>query len=173
MTDTEKEKTEIEKVGEDLFNYAIDREDVKWLVARLPETASVKPTTVEYELQILKIVGVGWSLSYYLETSPVKNTLMENYWNAINEFSRDLSVTTKYMAGQDIDYFEILKERLNLYVETMAGNTEATEPAEVIGPEFARLCGNGEDLFAFMSSSKLFMSVTQRVKAYLEAVKLR
>ena len=37
----------------DLFHYAIDREDVKWLLARLHPEAQVQRTTVEYELQLL------------------------------------------------------------------------------------------------------------------------
>lgn len=173
MNDSEKEKTEIEKAGEDLLNYAIDREDIKWLLARLPEAASVRPATVEYELQILKIISVGWSISYFLESSPLKNTLLEIYWQSVNEFSRDLSVTTKYMAGHDIDYFQILKDRLDTYLAAMDKNDGAVEPATVIGPEFAGLCGNRDDIFAFMSGSKLFMSTSQRVKDYLEALKLR
>jgi hypothetical protein len=58
-------KTEIEKAGEALFNFAVDREDVKALVANLPEETDIQGVTVEYELQILKIISVGWSISYY------------------------------------------------------------------------------------------------------------
>ena len=58
-------KTEIEKAAEALFNFAVDREDVKALVANLPEETDIQGVTVEYELQILKIISVGWSISYY------------------------------------------------------------------------------------------------------------
>jgi hypothetical protein len=60
-----RQKTEIEKAGEALFNFAVDREDVKALVANLPEETDIQGVTVEYELQILKIISVGWSISYY------------------------------------------------------------------------------------------------------------
>jgi len=32
MENSEKPKSNVEQAGEDLFNYAIDREDVKWLM---------------------------------------------------------------------------------------------------------------------------------------------
>lgn len=173
MENQEKKKTEIEKAGDDLFNFAIDREDLKWLMNRLPEEAGVKRNTVEYELQILKIISVGWSVSFYLENSPLKTSLLEYFWNEINKFSRELSETTGLMTGQDIDYFQILKERLDTYVEALNKNPEAKEPAEVIGPEFARICGNADDIFAFMTSSKMFMGAVGRVREYLETIKLR
>ena len=58
----EEKKSDIEKVRDDLFNFAIDRGDIKWLMERLPNEANVKRNTVEYELQILKIISVGWSI---------------------------------------------------------------------------------------------------------------
>ena len=128
----------IEKAGEDLLSFAIDREDVKWLMAQLPEEAEIKLGTVEYELQILKIISVGWSISYYLENSSHKNQLLELYWNAVYELSQSISSTAGLMIDNDIDYFQILKDRLDMYVDAMAKKPDATEPAAVIGPEFAR-----------------------------------
>jgi hypothetical protein len=173
MEHSENKKSKIERTSEDLFNFAIDREDVKWLMDRLPPEAEVKRTTVEYELQILKIIGVGWSISYYLADSPQKNVLLEHFWNAVNEFSRDLTKTMEYLIGQDIDYFQVLKDRLDRYVDAMARNPDATEPATVIGPEFSKTCGNENDIFTFMTGSKMFISTTSKVKQYLEAIKLR
>ena len=173
MQNSENKKSEIERTGEDLFNFAIDREDVKWLMDRLPPEADVRRTTVEYELQILKIIGVGWSISYYLTNHPQKNVLLELYWNAVNKFSRDLSTTMEYVIGQDIDYFQVLKDRLDTYVTALADNPDASEPATVIGPEFSKACGNEDDIFAFMTGSKMFISTTSKVKQYLEAIKLR
>ena len=173
MSDAEKLKSEIEKAVQDLLDFALDREDVNWLLARLPQEADIKRVTVEYELQILKIIGVGWSLSYYLENSPQKSEILELYWNSINEVSHGISTTTEYMIGQNIDYFEILKERLNMYVAALEKHPDAAEPALVIGPEFARICGNVDDIFTFMTGSKMFISTLNRVKEYLEAIKLR
>ncbi len=174
MNEMPSEKSPVEQGGEDLFNYAIEREDIKWLLAQLPQEADVKPTTVEYELQILKIVGVGWAISYYLEGTPGrKNQMMAHYWQAINEFSRQLSETTGLMIGQEIDYFEILKSRLEDYVAAMSEDPDARDPAVLIGPPFARACGNEDDIFASMAGTKLFANTIIRVRQYLEALKLR
>ena len=168
-----KPKSKIEKVCDDLFNYAIEREDVRWLMSRLPDEAEVNRATVEYELPILRMISVGWSLSYYLASSHQKDELSNLYWTAINDFSKDLSETTEMMTGQKIDYFNILKERLDVYVNALEQQPEAQDPATVIGHEFASACGNADDIFTFMTGSKMFMSAVGRVKEYLEAIKLR
>ncbi len=77
------------------------------------------------------------------------------------------------MTGQKIDYFEILKERLDMYVKTLEQHPDVQDPATVIGPEFARTCGKAEDIFTFMAGSKMFMSSVGHVKEYLETIKLR
>ena len=173
MTNSENNKLTLEQVGDDLFNYAIDRQEVKWLLQRLPEDADVKRSKVEYELQILKIISVGWSISYHLENSPLKSPLSEIFWKSIYDFSNELSNTTGLMIGQDIDYFNILKDRLDHYVDALSKRPDAPEPAVVIGPEFANFCGNADDLFALMTGSKMFLSTVTRVKEYLEIQKLR
>jgi len=166
-------KSGIEKASEDLISFAVDREDVKWLMAQLPEEAEIKRGTVEYELQILKIISVGWSISYYLENSPQKNQLLELYWNAVYEFSQSISTTTGLMIGHDIDYFQILKDRLDMYVDAMAKKPDATEPAAVIGPEFARNCGDVDDIFTIMTGTKMFIATIGGVKEYLESIMLK
>lgn len=173
MKTSKKEKSDIEKIGEDLFNFAIDRDDVKWFMTHLAKEADIKRNSVEYELQILKIISVGWCISYYLEGTPDKDQLLGFYWEAIYEFSKSLSSTTELMTGQDIDYFKILKDRLDMYVGALAKNPDATEPAEVIGPAFARTCGNKDDIFTFMTGSKMFISTSGNVKKYLEMTLLR
>ena len=163
----------IEKAGEDLLSFAIDREDVKWLMAQLPEEAEIKRGSVEYELQILKIISVGWSISYYLENSSHKNQLLDLYWNAVYELSQSISTTAGLMIDNDIDYFQILKDRLDMYVDAMAKNPDATEPAAVIGPEFARSCGDVDGIFTIMTGSKMFIATIGGVKEYFESVMLR
>lgn len=163
----------MEKAGEDLLEFAIDRTDVNWLMDRLPKEADIRRVTVEYELPILKIIAVGWGLSYYLENSPQKTALLELYWNSVNEFSRGISTTTEYMVGQKIDYFQILKDRLHMYVAALEQHPDVSEPVHVIGPEFSRICGNVNDIFTFMTGSKMFISTINKVKEYLEVVKLR
>ena len=170
MKKLEKNSPEIEKVRNDLLNFAIDREDITWLMERLPKEANIDRNTVEYELQILKIISVGWSISYYLESNSLKNSLLESFWMAIYEFSQRLSTTTGLMIGKDIDYFQILKDRLDMNVNALTRHPDATEPASVIGREFARTCGNVDDIFTFMTGSKMFISATGRVREYLEII---
>jgi hypothetical protein len=149
------EKSELEQVGEDLFNYAVDREDIKYLVALLPR-------------EQLKIITVGWTISYHLMGHPLKEVLAEFFWQSIQTFSRSLSETTSLMIGKDIDYFDTLKQSLSSYLDVMTRHPESHEPARLIGAEFARRCGDANDLFTFMTGSKMFLTATTRVKQYLE-----
>ena len=174
MDNSNQSITVTDQAGEDLFNYAIEREDVKLLMEQLSRSAKVKPTTLEYELQILKIISVGWGISYFLAGTPRrKAALGDIFWSAINDFSKDLSQTTGLMTGADIDYFEILKKRLDQYVQAMESNPQASDPEVVIGPVFAGYCGDGDDIFAAMAGTKIFTNTVARVRQYLEAVKLR
>ena len=66
----------LEQAGEDLFNFAVDRADVKTLLEYLPKETDIMRSKVEYELVILRIVSIGWSISYFLEDSPHKNRLV-------------------------------------------------------------------------------------------------
>lgn len=167
------EPSPIELAARNLFDFAVDREDIKAVMAGLHPNAQTPRHTLEYELAILKIISVGWSLAYFLGHSPHKTTLAEHFWNAVREFSRTVSDTTGLMTGQNIDYFQILKNRLDVYVTAMNENPDAKEPAAVIGPEFARTCGHKDDVFTIMPGARLFVSTIGGVKAYLEEVKLR
>ena len=166
------DNTPLAQAAEDLFNHAMDREDVKWLLARLPEEASVARSKVEYELQILKFISVGWSIAYVLEDAPQKAPLCQRYWEAVQAYAQSLSETTGLMIGQDIDYFQVLKQRLEEYVQALADRPDANEPAVVIGPEFAHICGNRADLFVEMAGANMFLTTVRRVEQYLGAIDL-
>ncbi len=159
-----------EPPAEVLFDYAVDREDVKWLMGQLHAEADVNRHTVEYELQILKIISVGWSIAYHLENAPAKQPLLEAFWSAVQQYAQSLSQTTELMIGQDIDYFQTLRERLDAYLAAMDQSGEKNDPAAVIGPAFAANCGNADDLFTRMTGAKMFISVVSRVKTYLDQV---
>ncbi len=173
MENNETEKTPVQQAAEDLFNFAIDRTDIKEVMLGLHEQADIKRTTVEYELPLLKIITVGWSISYFISHMPYKNELSEIFWNTIREFGQGLTETTKLMTGADVDYFQVVKDRLNMYVDAMNENPDVKEPAVVIGPEFAGACGNRDDVFTIMTGSRLFIATAGSVKSYLEEVKLR
>ena len=157
-----------ETPAEVLFDYAVDREDVKWLMGQLHAQAAINRHTVEYELQLLKIISVGWSIAYHLENAPEKQPLLEAFWNAVQSYAQSLSQTTEMMIGQDIDYFQTLRDRLDNYLAAMAASGEKKDPATVIGPAFAANCGNADDLFTRMTGAKMFVSVVNRVKTYLD-----
>ncbi|MFW6081300.1 MAG: hypothetical protein ACOC7W_05250 [Desulfosalsimonas sp.] len=165
----EEGKSPVEKAGGDLFNFAVDREDIKELMAQLPDSADIEATTVEYELPLLKIITVGWSAAYLLENSPHKKPLMEVYWNTVRQFSQNLSETAGLMTGHDIDYFGLVKKRLDTYLAAMASNPDASDPAAVIGPEFAEVCGNKDDVFTVLIGSRMFVGTLNCVREYLRA----
>lgn len=171
VENAEHPETDIAQAGKDLFDFAVDREDVKTLLANLPREAEIDRGKVEYELAILRIITVGWSISYFLARSEHKHQLAESYWEAIREFSQSVSVSAGLLAGKDIDYFQILKDRLISYVQAMERKPKAQEPAAVMGPEFARLCGNGDDIHTIMAGTRMFIATMGSVKAYLEALK--
>ena len=173
MAPEETQKSPIAQAGEDLFHFAIEREDTKWLLKRLPAEAAVKPAAVEYELQILKIISVGWSISFFLAEWPEKRQLASIFWEAVREFAQSLSTTTEMMTGQSIDYFQVLKDRLDGYLAALHDHPEARNPEAVIGPEFARNCGNAEDLFAVYTGGRMFHGATSRVRDYLQAANLQ
>jgi hypothetical protein len=161
---------EMQKAGEDLFNFAIDREDVKWLLAKLPSEVDSIRIKVEYELQILKIIAVGWTISFHMEEGSEKTELLGSYWSAVHQFSGSLSSTTQLLIDQRIDYFQTIRDRLDQYVKSMAQRPEAREPAAVIGPEFSRICGSGEDIQTIVCGTRMFVTVMARVKEYLDSI---
>jgi len=168
MEKIEKKTTKIEQAGEDLFNFAIDRSDTKALMAHLHKEANITRNKVEYELQILRIVSVGWSISYYLENAPYKNDLVQLYWMAIHEFSQNISSTSGLLIGKDINYFQILKDRLDTYLKALDKNKKIPEPVMIIGPKFAEICGNGDDVFTIMTGSRMFTAALGGVKEYFK-----
>ncbi len=172
MKDLKKTNIEIKKTGDDLFNFAVDRDDLKTLMANLPEEDIARRSAIEYELQILKIISVGWAIVYYLENSPYKDDIAASFWEMVYEFSHDISVTTGLMTSQDIDYFKKLRERLDMYVNALAKKTGVHEPAAVIGPEFAKKCGNIDDIYTIMAGSRMFIITIGSIKEYLELIKL-
>lgn len=161
-------KNGIEVVCEALFDFAIDRRDVAEIMARFPRSSDARRATVEHELQILKIISVGWSLSYCMPAGDVKEEITTRFWGAVHDFSKSLSRTTELLIRQEIDFFAAVKGRFEGYLEEMKRNAEAPEPAVVIGPEFARCCGDGEDAHTVMAGSRMFVGAVNEVRRYLE-----
>ncbi len=162
------EKEQLTIIVEDLCEYALNRDDIKWITDSVPDSAELSSNKLEYELQLLKIITVGWSLSYFLQDESAKAKVVEPFWKNIHQISGGLSQATSMFIGKDIDYFEILKSRLDGYVLAMS-RAKDDNPVSAIGPEFAELCGYPDDLFAFTAGSKMFMAALGGVKEYLQA----
>lgn len=160
-------KERLNIIIEDLYGYALDREDVKWITGTVPQSAGLDPDRLEYELHLLKIVTVGWSIAYYLQENPVKDKVVEPFWQSIHEVSTGLSQATGMLIGKEIDYFNELRSRLEGYVLAMS-RTGHDNPAEAIGPEFAANFGLPEDLAVSMAGSRMFMAAARGVKEYLQ-----
>jgi hypothetical protein len=72
--------------------------------------------------------------------------------------------------GSDIDYFNILKTRLEHYVDALEAAGEIPQPAMAIAPAFAEICGNRDDACAVLAGSKMFVHAIQAVREHLDAV---
>ncbi|MEW6593351.1 MAG: hypothetical protein AB1413_00615 [Thermodesulfobacteriota bacterium] len=162
-------QTPLDPVTEGLFNFAIDREDVTWLVAGLPAEVAADRNTLEYELQLVKIIFVGWSILYSMEEGSLRQELAERYWQAVHELAANVSHTTGLMIGREVDYFAAVRERLAHYLDALQRNNGA-DPAGVVGREFAYCCGVPDDLFTAMAGSRLFVATLSRIREYLAAV---
>ncbi len=169
-----KESLTPHKLSKDLATFAIDRADLKELLAAVPEDSQLNLTTVEYELQILKLLSVGWAISFFLPaTDPNKGPVTEMFWEFIREISNNISTLTQTTSGKQLDYFEILKERLNAYVKIMQEvPDEAQNPANVIGPAFADMCNAKDNAIAILMGTKMFTLTLGAVKEYLNISKL-
>jgi len=168
--DLSKELPPAEYAAKSLFDFAIDREDVKWLLAKPPEEHKLSKDTMEYELQLLKIICTGWSISFYLADHPLKLKIAENFWELVHSFSDTITSTTELTIGKKVDYFNVLKERLDAYLDSLKGLTTETDPLSIIGPEFAQFSGDKDDVFAMLTGSKMFAATLKRVKDFFETI---
>lgn len=155
-------------IAQDLCEYALEREDIKWIADTVPESAGHSQSKLEYELQLLKIITVGWSISFCLGNDPAKEETAGIFWKNVNEVSGGLSQATSLFIGKDIDYFSEIRTRLDRYVLAVS-SAKGDNPAIAIGPEFASHFGNPEDLCASLAGSKMFMAAFAGVRQYLQA----
>jgi len=174
MKHQKKDNITVQNPGQDLATFAIDRTDVKEFLAAIPENGDVNLTTIEYELQILKILSVGLAISYFMPaTDKKKGQVSQIFWECIRELSQNISTLAKTTTGQNIDYFETLKQRLDIYLATLQKNPEnAQNPASMIGPAFANACDSKDNAFAILTGTKMFTLTLGAVKEYLEAIKI-
>lgn len=166
-----KDTLTVEKLAQNLADFAIDRTDLKELMLGLPPGNDLNITAVEYELGILKILSVGWGISFFMAaTDTNKKPVTQYFWETIQEISQSISDLTQTTTGTQVDYFNILKDRLTVYVKEMQKNPEATNPTLIMGPVFAGICGSPDNAIAILTGTKMFTLTLGAVKEYLNAV---
>jgi len=167
-----KETITIEKLAQNLATFAIDRTDLKELLFTLPPENDLNITMVEYELGILKILGVGWGISFFMAaTDKSKGPLTQYFWEMIQEISQNISNLAQTTSNTQVDYFCILKERLGIYVDELQKNPgQATNPTLIVGPVFAGICGSPDNPIAILTGTKMFTLTLGAVKEYINAV---
>ena len=80
---------------------------------------------------------------------------------------------TETTTGKAVDYFSILKERLDHYVKYMQKNpAQSTEPTAVMGPAFARACLADDNAVAVLLGTKMFTLCLGGVREYLNVVEI-
>jgi hypothetical protein len=160
----------IQEIGESLANFSLDRESVRFALSRLPDDLSINKVAIEYEIQLLKILSVGWAISYFMEEHSEKTPLITKFWDVLFEFSKNLSCVTSLTIGKEVDYFLALKERIDIYLKALAEVPHVKDPASVIGPTFARLCKNENNVHVIMAGNRIFHMSLEGVKHFLESL---
>lgn len=169
MTISLQDPVSIQEIGESLASYSLDRESVLFALSRLPEEPAFNRTAIEYEIQLLKILSVGWSISYFMEDHSEKDPLIKKFWDVLFEFSKNLSCITSLTIGKEVDYFRALKERIDIYLKALAEAPLVKDPASVIGPTFAVLCGYTDNVHVIMAGNRIFHMALEGVKHFLES----
>ena len=173
MDESSLQKVSIEKASEDLFDFAIDHSDIRLILQNLPEDINVNRVLMKYEIQLLKIIAVGWSISFFLDESSIKKELSVSFWNAVQSFSQNISMLSSSSTGKEIDYFNILKERLDTYLNALNLIPDNPDPLASIGPKFAEICGSKDNAHIMLSGSKVFNLSVGGVKNYLESIQFQ
>ncbi len=88
MTYSCQHSVSVQEIGESLANYSLDRESVLFALSRLPDEPSINKVVIEYEIQLLKILSVGWGISYFMEDHLEKSPLIKKFWDVLFEFSK-------------------------------------------------------------------------------------
>ena len=69
--------------------------------------------------------------------------------------------------GKDCDNFSMIGQRVDQYVQAMMHFADAGDPARVIGPTFAALCGCGQSSAVVSLGRRVFVRCLARVQQFL------
>ncbi|MDL2268417.1 hypothetical protein LJC41_00345 [Desulfosarcina sp. OttesenSCG-928-G17] len=170
MSDAEKDAPHIIRAGEELFRFAIDRTDMRIILDTPPIDEPQKRATLEYEIQILRIISVGWAIAFFVEEPGLRVRFGHHFWEQIRRFSETLSLSASLTTDATIDYFNIIQNRLDYYVHALEADEPAKQPVMVMGPAFAGICGEPNDARAILAGGKMFAHVMNAVQEYLPSV---
>ena len=160
------------EAAQNLFDYAIERDALKQIVAHLPDDQEIKKVTVEYELQLLKIISVGWGINFFISNQSLKEVLSEAFWHHIQTMALSVSKASSASIGKDLDYFAIIKERLDIYVNALQHFADAPDTAKVIGATFAKLCCDEANSYIILAGKRTFSLASASSKNYIESLQL-
>ena len=87
-----------------------------------------------------------------MSQSDIKKTLSHIYWTNIREISKNISNLTSATSGKQIDYFEIIKTRLDKYVAVLQKSPNNKSGASsIIGSVFAEVCNLRNDAITILT----------------------
>lgn len=150
---------------EKLLHYALGSDELFPLIEALPETSSITQNKLEYELRLLKILSVGWGLSYYLDEGENKEATITTFWQEIYLFSKEIDQTSR-TAGIEIVYFSILEERFNAYRARLETGP-AKDVIRLMGLACASFCGDENDSYVYVVGKKVFRDALSNLQEFL------
>lgn len=172
MSLPERKEVESEAAVACLFDYAINRDNLELILDGIPDDESLKRGTVEYEMRILRIVTVGWGISFFMEASEQKTHFAEAYWNRVAVFCGQIATMSATMSGDGIDYFQVIRQRADQYMAVLNHFHDAGDPAIIIGPTIAKICGSEDNPYLIISGKKMFHITLSGVKNYIDSIEL-
>jgi hypothetical protein len=173
MATSQKKPVTVAAAGKTFVNFSFDRDPVKPLIDHIPPDSGINPVAMEYEIQLLKVLSVGWAISYFMADHARKDATVETFWQGVRAFSANLSAVASCNVGKAIDYFGALKQRVDIYVGALQQLPETGDPGAMIGNTFARMCGNDLQRYLVLSGKAIFNISIGSVKTYLESVDLQ
>ena len=90
-----------------------------------------------------------------------------SYWNGVQAFCQNLDSVTSLMTPVAIDYFKTIRQRLEDYLAALRQQPEASDPAAVFGPAYARCCRQEDNIHVVMAGNRIFTGALQAVREYL------
>ena len=150
-----------------LLNIAVNQRETKAALGGVETEAPINWVAVEYELQLMRIVTVGWAIAYFSDDIPVPEGLDETFWEGVRAYCTAVSAMTEPVLGSGADYFGTVRQRLEYYVRVMTHFADAADPVRVVGPAFAKLCGCEDSQEVIDIGRRVFSRCLARVQKQL------